>query len=44
MSEKQKNFRELESGIHTDLKGRLTYGEYLSLDTILAEPAVVAAR
>ncbi len=35
MSEKQKNFRELESGIHTDLKDRLTYGEYLSLDTIL---------
>jgi len=35
MSEKQKNFRELESSIHTDLKDRLTYGEYLSLDTIL---------
>ncbi len=35
MSEKQKNFRELESGIHTDLKDRLTYGEYLNLDTIL---------
>jgi tryptophan 2,3-dioxygenase len=35
MSEKQKNYRELESGIHTDLKDRLTYGEYLSLDTIL---------
>ena len=35
MSDKQKNFRELESGIHTDLKDRLTYGEYLSLDTIL---------
>ena len=35
MSEKQKNFRELESGIHTDLKDRLTYGEYLSLDKIL---------
>ena len=35
MSEKQKNYRELESGIHTDLKDRLTYSEYLSLDTIL---------
>jgi tryptophan 2,3-dioxygenase len=35
MSEKPKNFRELEAGIHTDLKDRLTYGEYLSLDTIL---------
>ena len=35
MSDKQKNYRELESGIHTDLKDRLTYGEYLNLDTIL---------
>ena len=35
MSEKQKNYRELESGIHTDLEDRLTYGEYLNLDTIL---------
>jgi tryptophan 2,3-dioxygenase len=35
MSEEKKNYRELESGIHTDLKDRLTYGEYLSLDKIL---------
>lgn len=35
MNEKRKNYRELESGIHTDLKDRLTYSEYLSLDTIL---------
>ena len=30
------NKRELEKGIHTDLKGRETYAGYLSLDTLLA--------
>ncbi len=30
------NKRELEQGIHTDLKGRETYSGYLSLDTLLA--------
>ena len=30
------NKRELEKGIHTDLKGRETYSGYLSLDTLLA--------
>ena len=41
----EKNQRELESGIHTDLHGRITYGGYLQLDKLLsaqrglAEPA-----
>ena len=35
MSEKPRNFRALEKGIHTDLKGRLTYGKYLYLNEIL---------
>ena len=30
-----KNQRDLESGIHTDLSGRLTYGGYLRLDQLL---------
>ena len=30
------NKRELEQGIHTDLKGRQTYSGYLGLDTLLA--------
>ena len=32
----EKNQRELEAGIHTDLHGRLTYGGYLRLDQLLA--------
>ncbi|MGO4779558.1 tryptophan 2,3-dioxygenase family protein, partial [Lysobacter sp. 2RAB21] len=32
----EKNQRELESGIHTDLHGRITYGGYLQLDKLLA--------
>jgi len=35
MSEKPQNYRALEKSIHTDLKGRLTYGKYLHLDEIL---------
>ncbi|RPE79646.1 tryptophan 2,3-dioxygenase [Vulcaniibacterium tengchongense] len=31
-----KNERELESGIHTDLSGRMTYAGYLRLDTLLS--------
>ncbi len=31
----EKNQRELEAGIHTDLQGRLTYGGYLRLDQLL---------
>ena len=30
------NQRPLESGVHTDLSGRLTYGGYLQLDTLLS--------
>jgi tryptophan 2,3-dioxygenase len=30
------NQREIESGIHTDLQGRLTYGGYLGLEQLLA--------
>jgi tryptophan 2,3-dioxygenase len=32
----EKNLRELEAGIHTDLEGRLTYGGYLRLDQLLS--------
>ncbi len=32
----EKNQRELEAGIHTDLEGRLTYGGYLRLDQLLS--------
>ncbi len=32
----QDNARALESGIHVDLKDRLTYGGYLQLDTLLS--------
>ena len=35
MSQEPQNFRELEKSIHTDLKGRMTYGQYLHLDDIL---------
>ena len=35
MSESPGNYRELESSIHTDLKDKLSYDKYLSLDTIL---------
>ncbi|QIL21566.1 tryptophan 2,3-dioxygenase family protein [Thermomonas sp. HDW16] len=32
----ENNQRDLESGIHTDLNGRLTYGGYLRLDQLLS--------
>ena len=32
----ENNQRPLESGIHADLSGRLTYGGYLQLDTLLS--------
>ncbi|PJK09529.1 tryptophan 2,3-dioxygenase [Lysobacteraceae bacterium NML95-0200] len=32
----QNNERELEGGIHVDLSGRMTYGGYLDLDTLLS--------
>jgi tryptophan 2,3-dioxygenase len=35
VSTDKKNVRELESSIHTDLRGRMGYGEYLHLEKIL---------
>ena len=35
MSTDSKNYRELEESIHTDLKDRMSYGEYLHLPDIL---------
>ncbi|MEJ2128990.1 MAG: tryptophan 2,3-dioxygenase family protein [Woeseiaceae bacterium] len=35
MSQRPKNYRALEKSIHTDLQGRMTYGRYLNLDSIL---------
>lgn len=35
MSKVPKNFREIESTIHTDLKDRMSYDKYLSLDSVL---------
>ena len=35
MSQKPGNYREVEKGIHTDLKDRMTYSRYLHLDDIL---------
>ena len=38
----EKNLRDLESGIHIDLSGRMSYGGYLQLPTLLS--AAEAAR
>lgn len=35
MTSKPKNYRELEKSIHTDLKDRMSYGDYLHLDEVL---------
>ena len=35
MTTTPKNYRELEQSIHTDLKDRMSYGEYLHLPEIL---------
>jgi len=35
VSKKPKNYRELEAGIHTDLKDRMSYGKYLHLADVL---------
>jgi len=35
MSQEPQNYREVEKSIHTDLKGRMTYGKYLHLDDVL---------
>lgn len=39
MSDKPKNYREMEAGIYTDLTDRLTYGKYLRLDQVLEAQA-----
>lgn len=36
MTTEKENYRALESGIHTDLKDRLSYGKYLHLSQILS--------
>ncbi|MDJ0793803.1 MAG: tryptophan 2,3-dioxygenase family protein [Woeseiaceae bacterium] len=36
MTSKPKNYRELEKNIHTDLKDRMSYGDYLHLDQVLS--------
>jgi tryptophan 2,3-dioxygenase len=38
-----KNQRELETGIHTDLSGRMTYGGYLHLDRLLSAQAPLSS-
>lgn len=35
MSDKLQNYREVEESIHTDFKGKMSYGEYLNLEQIL---------
>ena len=35
MTSTPKNYRELEKSIHTDLKDRMSYGDYLHLDQVL---------
>ena len=44
MTSDKKNFRELEDSIHTDLKGRLSYGEYLNLDALLSAQDCVSSQ
>lgn len=36
MSEEKKNYRPMEDSIQTDLKGKMRYGDYLSLEKILS--------
>lgn len=40
----EKNQRELEDGIHTDLQGRITYGGYLQLDKLLSAQQIGRAH
>ncbi|NOX68966.1 MAG: tryptophan 2,3-dioxygenase [Gammaproteobacteria bacterium] len=44
MSTDNKNFRELEDSIHTDMKGRMSYGDYLNLDDILSAQTTVSSQ
>ena len=44
MTTKSKNYRDLEESIHTDMSDRLSYGEYLSLDSILGAQNTLTAE
>ena len=44
MSSDNKNVREMEDGIHTDMKGRMTYSDYLNLDEILGAQTCVSSQ
>ncbi len=44
MSSDKKNFREIEDSIHTDLKGRMSYGDYLNLDEILGAQTLLSKQ
>ncbi len=44
MSEKPGNFREIEESIHTDLAGRMTYGKYLDLDSVLSAQHTLSSQ
>jgi len=44
MNSKSKNFRELEDSIHTNLKGQMSYGDYLKLDQILTAQDLLSSE
>ncbi len=44
MSSDKQNFRALEDSIHTDMKGRMSYGDYLNLDDILSAQTTVSSQ
>jgi len=44
MTDGKKNVRELEESIHTDMSGRMGYGDYLNLDEILSAQTTVSSQ
>ena len=44
MSEKPGNFREVEDTIHTDLKGQMSYGQYLQLGDLLSTQKTLSSE
>lgn len=44
MTSDNKNFREVEDGIHTDMTGRMSYGDYLNLGEILSAQTPVSSQ
>lgn len=44
MSAETRNFREIEESIHTDLKGRMSYGKYLELSSVLNSQLQVSSE